>query len=177
MNPKEHSLAEKRDNKGQQQQPKNAAEAPQLSEAGTLVRESAYAAAGETESGMSHSRAPPTGSASGMPSGTGGGQAVDQRGYPVSAHNSAQGVGFDGRSAGAAGDGTNGIPTEGGWVHGAGGLDPRSGGGGSIALLEHSRPPQQQQQQGGPQHPGSLAPGLMYASTAARQAANMDPSL
>lgn len=179
MNPKEHSLVEKRDGKESKEHLKTSGQPPQLTDDNGGVRNSAYATSSATGVGMGN----PQGSVGGMSSVSGSGQAADQRGYPASVHNGAQAVSFDGRAADSSVETstTNGIPVGSGWVHGAGGADPRSGGGGSIALLDHPRPSpsqqQQQQQQGGPQHPGTLAPGLVYASTAARQAANIDPPL
>lgn len=74
----------------------------------------------------------------------------------------------------------------GGWVRTAAGME-KKGVDNAVAWLDHSRQQQQQQQgqqsqqqqpqqQQQGQHPGSLAPGLMYASKAALHAANMENS-
>lgn len=168
-------MVEKRDGKESKEHLKTAGRPPQLTDDGSGVRNSAYAASSGAGAGIGN----PQGSIGGLPSVSGSSQAADQRGYSTSVHNGAQAVGFDGRVTDSSVEtaSANGIPVGSGWVHGAGGSDPRSGGVGSIALLDHPRPSPSQQQQGGPQHPGTLAPGLVYASTAARQAANIDPPL
>lgn len=160
MNPKDHSLSKGRQQQVQpQQKPTQQAAMPMAMDA------NGYALTAMAQHGMGGLHA----QVGDLRSVSSNAHVAAVRGFPTVGHNGMGGVSFDVRAA-VAGDGTSNAGAgmagmNAGWARPAGGMDPQGAVGGPVGWLD---------QQTGVQHPGGLAPGLVYASKAARQAANME---